>query len=248
MIRAILIDDEEHSNKTLRYELERHCPEVIILDEALSGAEGIEKIQAHKPNLVFLDIEMPGMSGFDLVKKLAPVDFDIIFVTAYDQYAIRAFRIAALDYLLKPITSEDLKQAINRVAGRAASEERQQQLEILMHNLRDGLKAPRIALPAGRGMDFVNVEDILYCSAESNYTHVCMQSGKKYTLAKTLKEIEQLLDQKHFFRIHQTYLVNMQHVQRYVRDDGGYVIMQDKSKIPIAKRRKEEFMSLLKGD
>jgi two-component system LytT family response regulator len=248
MIRALLIDDEHHSNQTLRYELERHCPDVEILDEALSGQEGIEKIARHKPDLVFLDIEMPGMSGFEMLRRLAPVEFDIIFVTAYDQYAIRAFRIAAVDYLLKPITKDHLKEAVARITERHTVAEQQQKFETLIHNLSDGMRSPRIALPSGRGMDFVQVADIIYCRADSNYTHICLHDGKKYTLAKTLKDIEQLIDLEIFFRIHQSYLVNMQHVQRYVRDDGGYVIMPDKAKIPIAKRRKEEFMALLKAN
>lgn len=246
MIRALLIDDEQHCNKTLRYELERHCPEVEVVGEALSGEEGIEQINRLKPDLVFLDIEMPGMSGFEMLRRLDPVNVDIVFVTAYDQYAIRAFRFAAVDYLLKPVISDQLREAIGRINERKQKTDRVLQIDTLMHNLQHGMKSPRIALPAGRGMDFVSIDDILYCSAESNYSHIHLQDGRKYTLAKTLKDIEGLFDQLGFFRIHQTYLVNLRKVQRYVRDDGGYVIMSNGEKIPIAKRRKEEFMAWLK--
>jgi two-component system LytT family response regulator len=247
MPRAILIDDEKHCNETLRFELSRHCPEIEILDEATSGASGIQKIQQHKPDLVFLDIEMPGMSGFEMLRRLEPIQFHVIFVTAYDQYAIQAFRFAALDYLLKPVISTHLKEAVDRVSSALFKGNYEMQLQTLMHNVRDGLKSPRIALPAGRGMDFVTVADILYCMAESNYTHIHMRDGKKYTMSKTLKDIELLLDAFHFFRIHQSYLINVEHIMRYVRDDGGYVIMNDGAKIQIAQRRKEEFLALMKN-
>ncbi len=254
-IRAVIVDDENHCIQTLRYELARHCPNVELIADAVSGEDALQKIQTLKPDLVFLDIEMPGMSGFELLRRLSPIAFEVIFVTAYDQYAIQAFRYAALDYLLKPVVSDQLKEAVARVVGQLAQSpskgdphgEQARQLDAFLQNLRGGLKSPRIALPSGRGMDFVNTEDILYCCAESNYTHLRMHDGKKYTCAKTLKDIEHLLEGLSFFRIHQSYLINMQHVQRYLRDDGGYVIMSDGFKIPIAKRRKEEFMALLKN-
>jgi two-component system LytT family response regulator len=247
-IKAVLVDDESHCIRTLRYELERHCPEVQVIGEAVSGEEAIQQILSLHPDLVFLDIEMPGMSGFELLRRLNPVTFEVIFVTAYDRYAIQAFRYAALDYLLKPVVSAHLKEAVARVTSHLRGSDQGAQLETLLHNLREGLKSPRIALPSGRGIDIVNTEDILYCNAESNYTHVRMRDGKKYTCSKTLKDVEHLLEDLSFFRIHQSYLINLQHVQRYLRDDGGYVVMTDGFRIPIAKRRKEEFMALLKSE
>lgn len=247
-VRAIIVDDENHCVHTLRYELARHCPQVVVVAEAFSGEEAIARIQALDPDLVFLDIEMPGMSGFDVLRRISPVTFEIIFVTAYDQYAIQAFRYAAVDYLLKPVVSDQLKEAVGRVMDRNSLVQHDARLDTLMHNLRDGLKSPRIVLPSGRGLDFVNTEDILYCSAESNYTHVCMLDGKKYTFAKTLKDVEHLLENLGFFRIHQSYLIQLSHIQRYLRDDGGYVVMADGFHIPIAKRRKEEFMALFKSE
>lgn len=248
MISAILVDDENHCNRTLRYDLAKHCPNVQVLADALSGDEALEKIITLRPDLVFLDIEMPGMNGFDLLRQLTPIKFNVIFVTAYDQYAIQAFRFAAIDYLLKPVVSAQLKEAVSRVEAHERTPYNEEQLEILMHNLRGGLKSPRIVLPSGRGLDFVNTEDILYCKAESNYTHLCLCDGKKYTYAKTLKDVEQMLANHGFFRVHQSYLIQLTHVQRYLRDDGGYVVMSDGMQIPIAKRRKEEFMALLKSD
>lgn len=246
-IKAIIVDDENHCIHTLRYELSKHCPHVEVIDQALSGEEAVDKINLLHPDLVFMDIEMPGMSGFDVLRRLSPVTFSVIFVTAYDQYAIQAFRYAALDYLLKPVAWEQLKEAVSRVVGPHPDTHDDTRLETLMHNLREGLKSPRIVLPSNRGMDFVNTEDILYCSSESNYTHLHMRDGKKYTYAKTLKDVEHLLENLGFFRIHQSYLIHLSHIQRYLRDDGGYVVMADGFHIPIAKRRKEEFMALLKS-
>ena len=217
-IKAIIVDDENHCVHTLRYELSKHCPHVEVIGVALSGEEAIDKINALHPDLVFMDI------------------------------AIQAFRYAALDYLLKPVTWEQLKEAVSRVGSYHPIAQDDSRLDILMHNLRDGLKSPRIVLPSSRGMDFVNTEDILYCSSESNYTHLSMRDGKKYTYAKTLKEVEHLLENHGFFRIHQSYLIQLSHIQRYLRDDGGYVVMADGFHIPIAKRRKEEFMALLKHE
>ena len=247
MLKTILIDDELHCVETLRYELQLNCPEVEIVDTASSGQEGIQKIQALKPDLVCLDIEMPRMSGFEMLRQLEPLDFRVIFVTAYDQYALQAFRFAAADYLLKPVMSDQLKDAVGRVTEKSVSTvDAKTQLEALLYNLRDGFKSPRIALPSGRGMDFVDAAQIMYCTAESNYTHVILSDGKKYTLSKTLKDVEQMLENLDFFRIHQSHLINFTYLQRYMRDDGGYVIMRDGTSIPIAKRRKEEFLAKMK--
>jgi len=247
ILRALLIDDEVHCIETLRYELQLNCPQVQIVGTASSGTEGIESIRELKPDLVFLDIEMPGMSGFEMMGKLDRVDFAVIFVTAYDQYALQAFRCAATDYLLKPVISEQLKEAVNRVAShKQEPQDSKLQLEALLYNLREGIKSPRIALPTGRGIDFVEADEILYCNAESNYTHVVLTGNKKYTLSKTLKDVEEMLEHLDFFRIHQSHLINFKHLQRYVRDDGGFVVMQDGTHIPISKRRKEEFLAKMK--
>jgi two-component system LytT family response regulator len=246
-LNAILVDDERHCIETLRYELQLHCPHVDIVGTASSGTEGIEVIKAHKPDLVFLDIEMPGMSGFEMLRGIGEVNFSVIFVTAYDQYALQAFRFAASDYLLKPVISEQLVQAVSRVSStNTSATDTRLQLEALLYNLKEGMKSPRIALPSGRGMDFVYARDIMYCNAESNYTHLILSDNKKYTVSKTLKDVEAMLESLNFFRIHQSYLINMDFMQRYLREDGGYVVMSDGKNIPIAKRRKEEFSQRMK--
>lgn len=247
-LKALLIDDERHCIETLRYELEKHCPHVEVVGTASSGPEGIDRIHDLHPDLLFLDIEMPGMSGFEMLRSVGQMDFSVIFVTAYDQYALQAFRCAAADYLLKPVISDQLKEAVGKVNSRTSStSDSRLQLEALLYNLREGLRSPRIALPSGRGVDLVEASEILYCNAESNYTHIIMAGNKKYTLSKTLKDVESMLESTlDFFRIHQSYLINFKYMQRYVRDDGGYVVMSDGKNIPIAKRRKEEFLTRLK--
>ena len=242
LLKAVLIDDENHCVQTLRYELQMHCPQVQVIATATSAQEGIEIIRNNPPDLLFLDIEMPGMSGFDLLHELGEVDFAVIFVTAYDQYAVQAFRYAAADYLLKPVIGEQLIQAISRINTRTTTaSDHRLQLEALLYNLREGMRSPRLALPSGRGIDFVDAADIMYCNAESNYTHIILSGNRKYTLSKTLKDVETMLESLNFFRVHQSYLINFAFMQRYLRDDGGYVVMSDGKEIPIAKRRKEEF-------
>lgn len=246
-LKAMLVDDEKHCIETLRYELQMHCPHVEIIETASSGPEGIVKIKDGQPDLLFLDIEMPGMSGFEMLRAMGEVDFAVIFVTAYDQYALQAFRYAAADYLLKPVIGEQLVQAVSRVNTKnATSSDSRLQLETLLYNLKEGMKSPRIALPSGRGMDFVDANEIMYCNAESNYTHIILTNNRKYTIAKTLKDVELMLEALNFFRVHQSYLINFGFMQRYLRDDGGYVVMSDGKQIPIAKRRKEEFSQKMK--
>jgi len=246
-LRTILIDDEKHCIETLRYELQLNCPQVTIEGTASSGPEGIRLIRELRPDLVFLDIEMPGMNGFEMLRQLGETDFDVIFVTAYDQYALQAFRCAATDYLLKPVISEQLKEAVSRIVSNtdehAVTKER---LDTLLYNLREGLKTPRVALSTGRGIDFVEASRIMYCKAESNYTDVILTDGKRYTLSKTLGDVEDMLSHLDFFRVHQSYLISFSHLTSYIRDDGGVVVMRDGVRIPIAKRRKEDFLNRLK--
>lgn len=247
ILRTLLIDDEKHCIETLRYELEKNCPQVQIIGTASSGKEGIDLIHESKPDLIFLDIEMPGMSGFEMLHQLGEADIDVIFVTAYDQYALQAFRCAATDYLLKPVISEQLVEAVKRVEATTTDHVlNKQRLDNLLYNLKEGLRSPRVALSTGRGIDFVEASRIMYCKAESNYTDVLLIDGKKYTLSKTLGDVEEMLGHHDFFRVHQSYLVNLGQMASYIRDDGGYAVMKDGVNIPISKRRKEEFLQRVK--
>ena len=246
-LRTVLIDDEKHCIETLRYELELSCPQVHIVGTASSGREGISLIRENSPDLVFLDIEMPGMSGFEMLHQLGDADIDVIFVTAYDQYALQAFRCAATDYLLKPVISEQLREAVGRISSVPADHGvTKQRLDTLLYNLREGLRSPRVALSTGKGIDFVEASKIMYCKAESNYTDVFLADGKKYTLSKTLGDVEEMLSNLDFFRVHQSYLINLELMTSYIRDDGGCVVMKDGTRMPISKRRKEDFLQRIK--
>ena len=246
-INAVIIDDEKHCIETLRYELQTHCPWVKITGTATSGLAGIKLINDMQPELIFLDIEMRGMNGFEMLQEMGEIKAEVIFVTAFDQYALQAFRCAATDYLLKPVISAQLIEAVNRVTGENSDTTvNKARLEALLYNLRDGIRSPRVALSAGRNIDFVEASKIMYCKAESNYTTVVLMDGKKYTLSKTLGDVETMMDYPDFFRVHQSFLINFGHMVTYMRDDGGMAVMRDGTHVPISKRRKEDFLQRMK--
>ncbi|NND32583.1 MAG: response regulator transcription factor [Saprospiraceae bacterium] len=246
-LTAILVDDENHSIRTLEYELERHCPEVQILDCCSSGKLAVKSVLENRPELLFLDIEMPGMNGFDVLRNLMPIDFEVVFVTAYDQYAIQAFRFAAVDYLLKPIIAVDLKEAVKRVREKRREQISPQHIDLLLHNLKKGYNVPKIALPQGNAFDYVEVSEIIRCQAESNYCHVYLRGGKHYLLTRTLRDLEEWLNPYHFFRCHQSHVINLGEVKRFVKSDGGYLILSNGSHVPVSRRRVDLFNARMKA-
>lgn len=244
-IRAVIIDDEAGNRENLRLMLARHCPQVIVLAEAASAGEGINFIQACKPDLVFLDIEMPHRSGFDLLEDLAAIDFEVIFVTAFDQYAIRAIKFCALDYLLKPIDIEELIQAVDRVEQQLAKDRQNENLRIFMQNRLQPTQVKKIALPTADQVDFVAVDEIIRCQGESNYTHIFLSDGRSILVSRTLKEYEQLLTEYNFLRVHQSHLVNVAEVRSYVKRDGGYILMSDGAEVSVSRQKKEQVLQRL---
>jgi len=243
MIRCVLIDDESNSLEMMEWLLKTYCPQVKIEAMCNSAANGIEAIHKYKPDVVFLDIEMPHMNGFDMLEQFDKISFDIVFCTAYDQFAIKAFRYSALNYLLKPVDPEDLKETIKRLEEKKAAPSREQ-IDLLLQNMRQAVRpaVQRIALTANDGMIFVSTEDILYCQAESNYTSVVLKGGKKILISKVLKDIDETLAGGDFFRVHNSYLINLNHISKFVRGEGGYVIMDDGANIGISRSRRQEFM------
>ena len=245
MIRCVLIDDENNSLEMMEWLIKTYCPQVTIEAMCNSSEKGIEAINKFKPDVVFLDIEMPHMNGFDMLEQFDKLFFDVVFCTAYDQFAIRAFKYSALNYLLKPVDPADLQETIRRLEERKTSPSKEQ-MELLLQNIRETIKptVQRIALTTGDGMIFVPVDDIVYCEAESNYTSVALKDGKKILVSKVLKDIDETLSGSGFYRIHNSFLINLNHIKKYVRGDGGYVIMNNDVTVSISRSRRQEFMEL----
>jgi two-component system LytT family response regulator len=248
MIKAVIIDDEQHSIETLKWKLENYCPEVEVMVAFDNPAKGVEYLKQHPPNLLFLDIEMPMLNGFDVLEELGKdLPFDIIFTTAYDNFGIQAVKFSALDYLLKPVQNKELKDAIDKHMKKAQQKVPSEQLEVLLSNVqaeRKG-KVGKIALASKESIEFVDAPDIIFCEANSNYTNVYMIENRKRVISRTLKEFEDLLTPHQFFRPHNSYLINLNRVKEFIRGDGGFLVMENKMKIPVSKTRKEELLELL---
>ena len=242
-LTAILIDDESSSRNSLRHKLNNHCQGITVVAECENGEEGIKAIQRLKPDIVFLDVEMPRMNGFVMLQQLQDRNFELIFTTAYDHYAIRAIRFSALDYLVKPIEIKSLTEAVEKAKEKKQTGSPNQRIEILLYNLIDEKNVhKRIAIPSLEGLQFIEVGDIIYLEAESNYTFIYLQTGVKLTVSKTLKDFEELLPSHNFIRIHHSYIINKNHIRKYLKGDGGQVLMSNEKLLDVARRKKEEFM------
>ena len=248
-MRAILVDDEVNALETLEIELNAYCPNVTVVEKCAGGEAGILAIQKHNPDIVFLDIEMPWMTGFEMLEKLGEFKLNVIFVTAYNQFAIKAFEVNAVDYLLKPVSKEKLVEAVEKVA------ERQQPItNSVVQNILDTINTkmrkqlPHIALPTPEGLEFVKIADIIYASADSNYSNIHLKDGKTILLAKTLKQVEALVVGRNFLRIHQSYLVNLMHIKKYIKGQGGALILDNDKELPVSRSSKERLLSLLAPD
>lgn len=237
---ALLIDDEEGNRELLTRLLEQHCPGIGFIDQAASAKEALYKIQLTKPDVVFLDIEMPGGSGFDFLNEAGGIDFKIIFVTAYDSYALRAIKYSALDYLLKPVDPKELIHAVEKLEEQIGQQEK---IDLLSYNLSHD-QDRRIALATQEEVIFARVSDIIRLQAEANYTKVFMENEPPVLLSGNLGHFEKLLKDQRFYRTHQSHLVNMKHVRKYVKTEGGYFLMDDGSQVPIARMKRDELKRL----
>lgn len=241
-LRAAIVDDERNAIKTLEWELRNHCPNLEVVASWNNPVEALQSIPDTAPDILFLDIDMPRLNGFDLLNKLEVIDFEVIFITAYDEYAVKAFRINAVDYLLKPIITSDLIEAIKRVQAKRQLEEktpkyRSTQFEQLKKSFN------KIALTNSDGIDFVFPYQIIYCKSDGSYTYVIMEN-KKAIITKSLRDMEEQLLPYDFLRVHKSYLVNLTHINKYMRIDGGYLIMSNNDKVPVSRRKKEELLKL----
>lgn len=246
MLKAIIIDDEPYSCELLAAMLETDCPQVQISAICHNGEEGLKALRLHAPDLVFLDVEMPRMNGFQMLEQLSSVQFHLIFTTSYDQYALKAIRFSALDYLLKPVDREELKKAVQKAENRMQAP-LPQQLELLMQKLRQPLQPiGKIALPTMEGLQMVPIESIIRCESDDNYTRLLLKDGRRILVTRSLKEIEESLSQHSFLRVHRCFLVNLNEIEKYIKGEGGYVIMSDGSTVDVSKNRKELLLQKLR--
>ncbi len=238
-IKVLLVDDEQHCLETLSWQLQRYCPQVEVLGASNDARKAIEIVKKKEIDLIFLDIEMPHMNGFEMLEALKPINFEVIFTTAYDMFAVKAFKFCALDYLLKPIDKDELIKALEKFQTRTTSI-RPEQLNLLFQSLsQKGTPIQQVALPTMEGLEFVQAQDIIHCQSESNYTHIFLSGGKKLLISKTLKETSEILSDFNFLRVHHSHLINLNHVRKYVKGDGGYVVMSNEDTVNVSRSRKE---------
>lgn len=245
MLRAVIIDDIDSIRIKNTELIKEFCPNVNIMAEAVDVKSGVELIKKYLPDLVFLDVEMPDGTGFDLLQQLKPITFKVIFITGFQDFAIKAFRFSAIDYLLKPVDPADLIDAVKKAEESLNKEALELKFGTLFTNIERPKNLQKLVLKTNDKLYSVNVQDIVNCESEKNYTTFYFIDGLKLVVSTTLKEYETLLSPHGFFRSHQSHLINMLYFDHLIKTDGGTIVMKNKTKVPLASRKKEEFMSLL---
>ncbi|HMJ46376.1 MAG TPA: LytTR family DNA-binding domain-containing protein [Ferruginibacter sp.] len=247
-IKTIIIDDEPRGLSSLEKLLQMNCPEVEVIAACKSAEEALEKIRLLSPQLVFLDIAMPGKSGFDMLNNIENIHFEIIFVTAHSNYMTQAFHFSAVDYLLKPVEDQQLVEAVKRAGKRIQEKHPGQLIETLLHNVQQQRSSQemKICLYSIKGFQVIDLKNILYCEASSNYTNFHLTSGTFICTAKSIHEFEEILEDCDFIRIHKSFLINLFHVKEYVRGEGGSVILSNGKEVEISRRKREEFLKKMK--
>lgn len=246
MIKAVIVEDEQHNREYLSRLLERYFPDIRLMEAAKDVSSGIKAIAVHQPELLFLDVEMPDGTGFDLLNQLPSENYAIIFVTAYDHYALDAIRFCAIDYLLKPLKVEHLKSAVQKVISQRDQQQENRLLRQLLSNLKqNNPQEKRIALPTQEEILLVKVSEIIRCEGENNYTGFHLRDGRYILVSRTLREFEDLLGNYGFLRCHQSHLVNLAEVRSFVKSDGGYLLMSNDSRVSVSRHRKERVMGAL---
>ena len=245
MLKCIIVDDEAKSRESLKILLTDFCENAVVLALCQNVDEGIQAISIYEPDVVFLDIQMQRETGFDLLTRVPKIDFEVIFTTAHSEFAIKAFQFSAVDYLLKPIDIQELQRAVNKVEKKTNLN-----ISLRLEQLVQSLKSPqnqinKIALPSADGLIFVKIEEIIYCEASSNYTKFFLNNGRDYLVSRTLREYDDLLTDYNFYRVHNSFLINLNEIKKYVRGDGGYVIMSNDVSVDVSKRKKEGFLKKL---
>ncbi len=247
MLRAVIIDDMDHVRSKNMDLIREYCPQVTIMAEAVDVKSGVEVIRKFLPDLVFLDVEMPDGTGFDLLQQLKPIHFKVIFITGFQDFAIRAFRFSAIDYLLKPVDPEELVAAVGKAEDALSKESLELKLGTLFSNIERPKNQQKMVLKTAEKLFSVNIQDIVHCESERNYTTFHFVNAPKLIVSTTLKEYETMLAPMGFFRPHQSHLINMAYFDHFVKADGGLIVMKNEARIPLASRKREEFMALMNG-
>lgn len=248
-IKTILVDDEPRGLSSLQRLLDYNCPEIEVIATCGSADEAKKKITQLKPQLVFLDIAMPEKSGFDLLQELDSIDFEIIFVTAHNDFMLQAFRFSAVDYLLKPVEDNLLVEAVKRASHRIEEKTKESNLETLVYNLqnKEGGQKRKLCIPSLKGFQVVRLSEIIYCEASSNYTNFFFTDRPQLCASKPIHEYESLLEDCGFVRVHKTFLINIEHVKEYQRGEGGYLFMSNGAQVEVSRRKKDLLMTKMKA-
>jgi two-component system LytT family response regulator len=244
MLRTVIIDDENHVRETIGRLLAMHCPQVKVVGEANGVESGLKIIRTLHPHLVLLDIRMDDGTGFDLLHKFETIDFKVIFITAYEKYAVQAFKFAAIDFLLKPVNPEELADAVKR-AEFLVQEHLQSQLQTLEENLKTDIRQKKkVVLKTLENIYLVDLQNITHCESDGCYTYVHTTTGDRILISKTLREFDDMLNDSGFYRVHKSYLINLSQIKRFEKHEGGYIILNNDCKIPVASRKREELLDL----
>ncbi len=243
-IKAVIVDDEPNGIDFLKYSVERHCPEVMIVATFNLPLEALNQIPLIKPDILFVDVEMPRLNGFELVEKLSHLSgMHVIFTTAYNEFALKAFRVSATDYLLKPIDPDELKQAVNKVI--TLTREENTGVSELLDFIKTQNTIKKISVSTDKGIHFIEQDDIIYLQSEGSYTHLFLKGDKKLLSSKSIGYFEEMLTDKGFFRIHHSNIINVTHLSKYIRQDGGYVEMSNGANLTVSRRKKDEFLDYI---
>lgn len=246
MYKAIIIDDIENSRITLADDLKRYCPQISVIGEAYSVDSGINEITLKKPDVVFLDIQLGDGTGFDILENLGKFDFQVIFTTALDNYGIKAIKFSALDYLLKPIDSDELVDAVSKLENGPVKETINESINLLLENIKEiQPDSKRIALSSADKVRMVYVKNIVRCESQGSYTIFYLNNKEEIVTTKNLKEYEHLLDEFSFVRVHHSHLINFSYLKEYIKKDGGYAIMQDGSNVPVSFRKRNNLLDMI---
>ncbi len=248
MVKAVIIEDEIKGLNNLKNLLAQYCEEVEIIGEAGSVEEGMELFAdpAIKPDVAFLDISLPDGLIFQLLNRLRPVNFEVIFVTAYQEYAIKACEYSSIGYIVKPIDPDTLVEAVSRIRTQKGDSEMEKRLDLFSNYYNNPNAFTKLSIFALDGIYFVNIRDIVRFEAEDNYTHIYLQNGERITASKTIKSYEDLLEPFNFYRVHKRHVINLNYMRKFVKGDGGYLIMDDNMKIEVSRRRRPAFMEQMR--